>query len=280
MDNINLNELLHFSDEEIYKYKLHLAAKNSEGTQPLDVFARDFEEWKYWNEWRNNKDDFNRQYIFSLIQDYHRPNMYVFGGIFEVVERYDNYVETEVGYKVILCDKLKQLIGRLIVELTSYRTRIRSYKLETYIDDLLINEITEKPYQGIPFPGYDKVLIDFPTLEILARNQKSDWRETLQHQKGVYVIVDKSNGKKYVGSAYNNEGIWSRWCCYAGTAHGGNDQLVELIEKEGLDYARKNFQFSILEVWPMRTDDETITKRESFWKDVLQTRGKFGYNSN
>ena len=76
--------------------------------------------------------------------------------------------------------------------------------------------------------------------------------------KGVYLIADKNNGKKYVGSAYGEYGIWSRWCTYAGTAHGGNDQLVDLIEKEGFDYARKFFQLSLLEIWPMRTDDETI----------------------
>ena len=60
----------------------------------------------------------------------------------------------------------------------------------------------------------------------------------------------------------------------------GNDSLVELIEKEGIEYARENFQLSILEVWPMKTDDETIINRESFWKEVLLTRGQFGYNNN
>ncbi len=45
MEEIKLNDILHLSDEEIRKYKLHLAAA-SEGTQPLDVFIRDKEEWK------------------------------------------------------------------------------------------------------------------------------------------------------------------------------------------------------------------------------------------
>lgn len=180
----------------------------------------------------------------SLIQDYHRPNKYVFGGIFEVVERYDDYEETEVGYKVVLCDDFKPLIGRLIVELTYESHRGRAFRLESYINSLFISEITEKPYEGVEFPGYDNVLLDFPTLEILARNQKTDWRVALQNQKGIYLIADKKNGKKYVGSAYGDNGIWSRWCCYAGTAHGGNDALVELIEKEGINYARENFQLN------------------------------------
>ncbi len=280
MNNLKLNDLFRFSDEMISNCKLHLASFNGE-EQPLEVFARDFDEWVGWNEWRGGNNDWNRQYIFTLIQDYRRPNKYVFGGFFEVVERYDDYKERgNVGYKVVLCDRFKELIGRLVVELTYNSHRGRAFLLNSYIDYLFVSEITEKPYEGVEFPGYDYVLIDFPTLEVLAQNQKTDWRVALQNQKGIYVIVDKSNGKKYVGSAYGDYGIWSRWCCYAGTVHGGNDLLVDLIEKEGREYARANFQLSILEVWPMKTDDETIINREAFWKEALLTRGQFGYNKN
>lgn len=94
------------------------------------------------------------------------------------------------------------------------------------------------------------------------------------------MIVDKSNGKKYVGSAYGDNGIWSRWSTYILTGHGYNDELVDLITKNGLDYARKNFHFAILELRSMKTDDDTIINRESFWKEVLLTRGNFGYNKN
>ena len=94
------------------------------------------------------------------------------------------------------------------------------------------------------------------------------------------MIVDKFNGKKYVGSAYGDSGIWSRWCTYINTGHGYNDELVMLIEKNGIDYARKYFQFAILELRSMKTDDDTIINRESFWKEVLLTRGIFGYNKN
>ena len=52
--DIKLNSILHLSDEEMYEYKLHLAAYNG-WEQPLDVFSRDFDEWKSWNEWRGGK---------------------------------------------------------------------------------------------------------------------------------------------------------------------------------------------------------------------------------
>lgn len=282
MEEYKLNDLLNLSMQELQQFKLHLAKFDGE-TQPLDVFSRDFEEWKFWNEWRgkDSKDVFNRKYILGLIHDYHRTNKYIFGGIFEVVERFDNYQETEIGYKVELTDLLKPLIGRLVIHFESYQgMRGRSFLLENFIDSCYISEITEKKYEGVDFPGYDNVLLDFSTLEVIVNNQKTDWRVALENMKGVYLIADKNNGKKYVGSAYGDYGIWSRWCNYAGTVHGGNDLLVELIEKEGIEYARKNFQLSLLEIWPMRTDDETIINRESFWKNVLLTRGKFGYNSN
>jgi len=277
MNNIPLNDFLRLSPEEMLKYKLHLASKNDQGTEPLDEFARSFDDWVYWNEWRGNKDDFTRQFIFSFIKDYHHnyQNKYIFGGIFEVLGRHQDR-----EYDIKLCDYLKPFIGRMVVVLNRPKPRGRAFYLEKFMEDLYLSEILEKAYEGVEFPGYDSVLIDFPTLEVLVSNQKTDWRVALQNQKGIYLIADKKTGKKYVGSAYGDYGIWARWCCYADTAHGGNDALVDLIEKEGTEYARDNFQLSILEVWPMKTDDETIIYRESFWKDVLLTRGEFGYNKN
>jgi hypothetical protein len=101
----------------------------------------------------------------------------------------------------------------------------------------------------------------------------------LENVKGVYLIADKSNGKKYVGSAYGPFGIWRRWGCYIGTGHGCNDELTKLIDEKGIEYARKNFRLSFLEYRPARTDDHVIISRENLWKEALLSR-KFGYNRN
>ena len=280
MEKFKLNDLFHLTEDEMRKYKIHLAAYNGY-EQPLDVFARDREEWKGWNEWRGGKDDFNREYIIGLIPDYHKIDKYVFGGVFKVIKRYDDWQETEVGYKVELTNQFKSLIGRLVVGFSRYQgLRGRAFLLENFMDSMSIAEILENPYEGEVFPGYDNVRIDFSSLELLVQNQKTDWRVALENVKGIYLIVDKSNGKKYVGSAYGDSGIWSRWCTYINTGHGYNDELVMLIEKNGIDYARKYFQFAILELRSMKTDDDTIINRESFWKEVLLTRGIFGYNKN
>ncbi len=280
MEQFKLNDLFHLPEDEMRKYKIHLAAYNGY-EQPLDVFARDRNEWKAWNEWRGGKDDFNREYILGQIPDYPNADKFVFGGVFRVIERYDDWHETEVGYKVELTNQFESLIGRLIVGFSRYHgLRGRAFLLENFMESMSIAEILENPYEGEDFPGYDNVRIDFSSLELLVQNQKTDWRVALENVKGIYLIVDKCNGKKYVGSAYGDSGIWSRWCTYINTGHGYNDELIELIGQKGIDYARRYFQFVILDLRLMKTDDDTIINRESFWKEVLFTRGNFGYNKN
>lgn len=143
-----------------------------------------------------------------------------------------------------------------------------------------ISEILKAPYSGERFPGYDNISFDFASLEAIFKTHRSDWKTALENIKGVYVIFDKLTGKKYVGSAYGDYGIWSRWSVYIETGHGWNDELTKIIEKEGIDYARKNFRITLLEYRSVRTDDNVIIERENYWKDALLSRGKFGYNKN
>jgi hypothetical protein len=143
-----------------------------------------------------------------------------------------------------------------------------------------VSELLKEPYTGERFPGYEDINCDFGTLEVVFRTSRPDWKAALENIKGVYLIADKSNGKKYVGSAYGEFGIWSRWQCYVNTGHGWNDELTQLIEREGIEYARQNFRVSLLEYRPARTDDEVIIAREVFWKEALLSRAPLGYNKN
>ncbi len=52
--------------EQPSRYKLHVACWDG-SNQPLDVFVRNREGWNNWNRWRGARNDFNRQFIFSLI---------------------------------------------------------------------------------------------------------------------------------------------------------------------------------------------------------------------
>ena len=257
-------------------YKIHFAVRNREGTEPLDVYVQDTEEWKGWNEWRKpgGRDDFNRRYIFSLIRNYPLADTWLFGGIFEVLERPVNE-----PYTVQLSEKYKEYIGRLLVAYPGPGVQGRSFRAETYFEHLTVAQILDKPYHGEAFPGYENIAHDFSLLKSIIRQEKLDWKTALENVKGAYLITDKKNGKMYVGSAYGEMGIWSRWHCYIETGTGGNKEFIQLIEQFGIYYAMKNFQLSILEYRSVKTDDTVITDREKYWKKVLRT-GEFGYNEN
>jgi hypothetical protein len=274
-----LKDLFPISNPE--KYKIHLANWNGE-RQPLDVFSEDREEWRKWNCWRGEKDEFNRDYIFSIIDFYREPNTWLFGGIYKVINRTDK--RRSHGYDVELTDQLSSIIGR--AKLSFKRPgRAKSLRLENYLDQFELSEILKQPYNGEDFCGYENINHDFRILENMFKRGKQDWKAALENIKGVYLITDKSNGKKYVGSAYNgegenaNEGIWSRWSCYLSNGHGNHsNQLKKLIDKEGKDYARNNFVFSLLEYRPMKTDDKILLSREKYWKNVFLSCSEFGYN--
>ena len=271
---INISEIIPIDNG--FDYKIHLACWNQE-ENPLDVFVKSWSEWESWNRWRSWRDDFNRKYIFSLIDFYHENDIWLFGGIFEVLKRdRENYSHS---YEVKLVKSSENYIGRLKV-LLKRPARARSVKLENYYNTIIVAELLNEKYAGEEFCGYENINHDFQILESIFKAQKPDWKAALINIKGVYLISDKSNGKRYVGSAYGDSGIWSRWKCYLGTGHGWSDALTQLIKREGVEYARKNFKFVLLEYRSMKVDDKVIIERENYWKEVLQTRGIYGYNNN
>jgi hypothetical protein len=281
MPQSNESLSLHITDifnlEAYDKYKLHLGCFNGDDN-PLDLYVEDEEEWKRWNEWRNPKtfkNEWNRDYIFSLIQFYPKNNTWLFGGIFKVIDRPENqnYIIEEVEY-------FRKYNGRLLLNFERYQgMRGRSFLLESYIESITVNQIFEYKYVGEIFPGYDNINHDFSVLEQIVKLEKSDWKVALENVKGVYLLTDKETGKNYVGSAYGDAGIWARWSQYINTFHGWNDQMISLVKKKGEKYIRENFKFSILEIHGLYTSDEQIIARENYWKDKLMTR-IHGYNSN
>ena len=261
-----------FRIENLNDYKIHFAVWDGE-EHPLDVFVRSREEWQGWNSWRGKNDRFSRKFIFSMIRFYHQPDKWLFGGIFEVKAR------NKDSYTIELLEKGQEYIGRLLVQYPGPGVPGSAFYLENHYAKMIVSQIFDKPYSGENFCGYESINHDFHILETIFKTGKSDWKAALENVKGVYLIVDKSNGKMYVGSAYGESGIWSRWACYIGTGHGWNDELTKLIDQEGFDYARKNLKFSLLEYRAMKTDDQVIIDREQYWKKVLLS-GIYGYNKN
>lgn len=101
----------------------------------------------------------------------------------------------------------------------------------------------------------------------------------LSNVGGVYLIVDTSSGKHYVGVAAGAGGFWQRWCSYADNGHGGNAELKSLLAQAGADHV-KHFQYSILEIADLQTTPEQMLDRECHWKEALLSRVPFGLNKN
>jgi hypothetical protein len=253
-------------------YKVHFARWNGD-VQPLEVWVRDKQEWQGWQEYWPGRDDFNRLNIFSLIQFYHEMDIWLFGGVFRVLAR------PKDRYEVELTEIGKGFIGRLKLRST-YRDRTTRVNFENHYSSFEVQEILREPYSGRSFPGYEDIDVSFDELETLVRNDRPDWKAALESVKGIYLITDTKTGRRYVGSAYGEQGVWSRWCSYVGSGHGGNVELRSLVTDPTLDYCRVNFRFALLEHRSSRTPDDVVIARETFWKRILLTRGEQGLNRN
>lgn len=134
-----------------------------------------------------------------------------------------------------------------------------------------------------PFSRYEDVILSLSQLRKVVNDK--EWQSKLESLNCVYLILDKATGKQYVGVTYKDakpgvkNGILSRWTEYAQTGHGNNTKLIELLSKEGLDYAVQNFQWTILEILPLNVTPKVAIDRETLYKEKFGTR-KNGYNEN
>ncbi len=268
-----------WSIDNLTDYKIHFARVNENKTQPLDAWILDRQKWQGWQETRKGRDDFNRQFIFSLMQFYHEKDIWLFGGVFEVLGR------PEGRYEVQLTDQGKEYIGRLKIR-SSYRGRPTRKKMEVHYNEFKVQEILREPYTAGEFPGYDKINLSFKELAFLISNNRQDWKTALETIKGVYLITDIKKKKRYVGSASGVGGIWSRWENYMRTGDCGNRGIrahVNNVKRDNqtrMDYCREAFRFTLLEQCLTSTPKDKIIERETFWKDILLTKEKQGLNRN
>lgn len=141
-----------------------------------------------------------------------------------------------------------------------------------------------KVMDDIPyFTRYEDVVLSLPQLRKVVEDK--EWKSKLECLNCVYLILDKATGKQYVGVTYKDmkqgvkNGILNRWTEYAKTGHGGNKRLVELLSKEGINYAEQNFQWTILETLPLNVTPKVAIDRETLYKEKFGTRDH-GYNEN
>jgi hypothetical protein len=187
----------------------------------------------------------------------------------------DSGMEKDVIYSLSPMDVLPELKNRLVID-WGRGTNNWCHNGTTEKEILEIRP----PKSEIRFTSYEDVLLSFETLRTIVYNQSAykEWKNRLSAVAGVYLITDKKTGKLYVGSASGEQGgIWGRWSQYAHTKHGGNKRLIELIEADP-DYCL-NFQYSILEVYPIKKDKQEVLDCEKLYKRKLLSI-EYGLNDN
>jgi hypothetical protein len=178
-------------------------------------------------------------------------------------------------YDLLEVSELAYLNNRLVIDWGNNAISWHQW-YKTNIKEVI--ELLPRGYLGT-FPGLHNFTLDFAELQKLIRNPEAnaDWKNHLSSVNGIYLILDSSTGRQYVGSAYGQHGIWQRWASYAESIHGGNKELIALCEADPECY--RNFVFSVLQPLPSNITQQEIVQLESLYKKKLGTRAH-GLNSN
>lgn len=268
---ILLNEILKLDNLDNVKIRFNLMFRDN--WNPIEIFKNDASdilmEGQYWN-YKTKKSYKNGQITLGFIRINNSDNLWLLFHVGKIIK--DLNILNGVGYEYETLAEYEKYFGRLIIKFKNKsQTMIRLAK--SVINDCEVVQILPDTFDNDIFPGYDNVNLSWNELSRVI--SKENWRTALQNQKGVYLITDISNGKMYIGSAYGENMILGRWQSYIKTGNGGNIELKKL----SFDYIKKNFRYSILDIFKSTIDDQFIIKREGWWKSVLQTR-EFGYNMN
>lgn len=158
--------------------------------------------------------------------------------------------------------ELADLRGRLLVAAPPGRTYMR--RAET--TPLPILAITRVPDLNPPMPDWRDLVLDTATLRALPAR----WAESLRHWRGIYLILDTTDGARYVGAAYGEENLLGRWRDHVA---GDTGVTRELAHRDPA-----HFRFSILELLSPAAPVEEVTRAEQQWMRRLHTKDH-GLNS-
>lgn len=276
MEKILINDLLQFTKKEIDNCRLKLNVFNG-NADPLEEYKKHPDKINIdWFLWHKERRYFKEGQI-AICLLYLYDDKWLLTTIKRITKELD--VVDDIGFEAEEIPVFKKYYGRLVLKYHNTE-RGMGRKYSSLMEKLEVIEILSTTYDGDEFPGYENIRLSFTQLETIIKNKRSGWIDALRNQKAVYLITDISNGKMYVGSATAQFGmLLKRWSNYIADGHGGNVELKKIVSTEGLDYVRKYFQYSVLENYNARMDDNYILKREKWWKDTLCTK-KYGYNKN
>lgn len=213
----------------------------------------------------------NTDYIISFVGQESTKSL--FFGVFKIlgVEKREN----NFYYNIAEIDILKEFIGRVVID---WGLGALAWSQDYHKNQKEVLEILPKGYIG-NFPGLTNFVLDFEELTRLITNPDAnkDWKNHLSSVNGIYLILDKTTGYQYIGSANGKGGIWQRWTEYIKTRTGGNKHLIALCCED--ESYHKNFQFTVLQSLPSNITQKEIVEIENLYKKKFGTRF-YGLNAN
>lgn len=162
-------------------------------------------------------------------------------------------------------DFYAQWKGRLIV---GWPPPERSWWRRAHRNVMPVISVLQESVLDAAMPEWDEIAITWEELSVLPTR----WKSALSHWRGIYYILDTSDGKGYVGAAYGENNLLGRWENYAIRGHGGN-RLLRHRDPRG-------FRFAILERVSPDMEAGDVIRLEASWKQRLHTREPYGLNEN
>jgi hypothetical protein len=158
--------------------------------------------------------------------------------------------------------EMSEFSGRLVINPTRTRAYIR---LAETLDPQVV-ALSREDLFDTPVGDWREASFNGAELRVLGPSAAARLREW----RGIYLIVDESDGARYVGSAYGETNMLGRWQTHVARDTG---VTAELSRRDPV-----NFRFSILERVSPDMPPEDVIRLERTWMDRLHTI-RYGLNS-
>jgi hypothetical protein len=243
----------------------HQSRRGPLGKSPYDLWRAQDGSFERYQCIQSDKEFATGDYVASFVPG---PNgETVFVGMYRVLSQgivNDPEITCPIGgisaidhilYTMEKLDALNEYIGRLVIDWGKAYIAWNQWANRQPKPIIEIRaQITEPPFPGfIHFISTIKALADVP----------NTWKSNLINARGVYLLVSKKTGQRYVGKASGSEGFWGRWMDYAHDGHGGNEGMKATADGD--------YQVSILEVAASSASEGDIQRLEALWMKKIAT---------
>lgn len=225
---------------------------------PYDWYRNDKEKFMAYQSHQHKEIFKDVEYIVSFIGE--NGTLARFVGVYKV-GAYNKATQT---YELVEESGFDELKERVIID---WGQSSLAWHQWLHKNDKEVVEIT--PGFDYIFPGYDNIKLNLAKLQNIVNKEYPEWKKMLSAVNCIYVIADNKEGSLYIGSTYNEEGIWGRWKKYAKTNGHAENVALEKLYKQDMNYFKENCTWSILKILPIGISQPEAVGIETLYKDKL-----------